>query len=533
MKIFIANSMWPKNNKNIHMKRYLLFITLFTASAAYAQIPEDALRYSFYPQSGTARNLAIGGAMGSLGGDINATFVNPAGLGFYKTGEIVLSPGFFLNNNKADFRGNLTKDKRNIFGLGTTGIVSGFVPRYNSKSSRAFSLAFTQTASFNNSVKYSGLNNYSSFSEQFAEEFAKSGLSIDAVLNNNSELPYSSAVALYTYLIDTVRVAGNLTVKGAPEYILDAGEALKQEMTKHTRAGLYELAVGFANNYEDKWFVGGSISLPIMVYSSNTTFKESDTSSRTNNYFNNFVLNDDFSTKGVGIAGKLGVIYRPKEYIRLGLALHTPMFMGLTDKRTVTLNTALENPIGNFQVSSQTFTNNQQGESRYMQSNAWRVIGSASYVFREVENVKRQKGFITADVEYVNHRGSRFSSNNEEPTESEKTYYKSLNQVVKNEYKGAFNFRAGGEVKFNVIMVRLGFAYYGNPYNSAVGYKANRMLLSGGLGYRNKGMFIDLTYVHAITKDADVPYRLSDRLNSYASLKHQRGNIMATLGFKF
>ncbi len=31
--------------------------------------------------------------MGSLGGDINATFVNPAGLGFYKTGEFVLSPG--------------------------------------------------------------------------------------------------------------------------------------------------------------------------------------------------------------------------------------------------------------------------------------------------------------------------------------------------------------------------------------------------------------------------------------------------------
>ena len=46
--------------------------------------PEDALRYSFYPQNGSARNLAIGGAMGSLGGDITATYVNPAGLGFYK-----------------------------------------------------------------------------------------------------------------------------------------------------------------------------------------------------------------------------------------------------------------------------------------------------------------------------------------------------------------------------------------------------------------------------------------------------------------
>lgn len=515
------------------MKRYLLLINLFAASAVYAQIPEDALRYSFYPQSGTARNLAIGGAMGSLGGDINATFVNPAGLGFYKTGEAVFSPGFLLNNNKADFRGLVTKEKKNNFGLGTSGFVIGYTPMYKPQNSNAISLAFTQTASFNNTVKYSGLNNFSSFSEQFAEEFAKSGRTIDNVLNVNSPFPYSSAVALYTYLIDTVTVGSAIQVKGAPEYILDGGEAIKQEMTKVTGGGMYDLALGFAHNHEDKWYWGGTISFPIISYSSTTTFKESDTSSRTNNHFNNFVYTDDFSTKGMGISGRFGLIFKPQEYIRLGLAVHTPMFMGLRDKRVVSLTTAMENPIGNFNVTSKTFTNNQEGESKYMQSNAWRLIGSASYVFREEENVKRQKGFITADVEYVNHKGSRFSSDNEEPTTEEKAYYKSLNEVIKDDYKGAFNFRVGGELKFNVLMTRLGFAYYSNPYNSNVGYKASRMLLSGGIGYRNKGMFIDLAYVHGITKDNDVPYRLSDRANTYASLKQQRGNIMATIGLKF
>ena len=59
------------------------------------------------------------------------------------------------------------------------------------------------------------------------------------------------------------------------------------------------------------------------------------------------------------------------------------------------------------------------------------------------------------------------------------------------------------------------------------------MLLSGGLGYRNKGMFIDVTYVHAIAKNLDIPYRLEDRANTYASLKQQRGNVVATVGFKF
>ena len=104
--------------------------------------------------------------------------------------------------------------------------------------------------------------------------------------------------------------------------------------------------------------------------------------------------------------------------------------------------------------------------------------------------------------------------------------------MVKDIYKGAFNFKLGGEVKFNIIMARLGFAYYSNPYKDA-GYKANNMLLSGGLGYRHKGVFLDLTYVHNITKDANFPYRLEDRANTFATTKQTRGNVMATLGWKF
>ena len=42
------------------MKKYLLLTFLFTSSIIYAQVPEDAIRYSFYPQSGTARNMAVG-----------------------------------------------------------------------------------------------------------------------------------------------------------------------------------------------------------------------------------------------------------------------------------------------------------------------------------------------------------------------------------------------------------------------------------------------------------------------------------------
>ncbi|MFT3981741.1 MAG: hypothetical protein QM687_14830 [Ferruginibacter sp.] len=516
------------------MKKFLYIFLLLPATQTFAQIPEDALRYSYYPQNGSARSLATGGAMGSLGGDITANYVNPAGLGFYKTREIVLTPGFTFGDQKANYRETSTNTKRNAFLLGTSGVIIG-QGNANSKNSSAFSAAITQTANFNNTIRYKGLNNYSSFSEMFAEEFAKSGYSIDQVLNTMSPLPYTSAVGLYTYLIDTVTINGTTVVRGAPENILDAGGAVMQDMLRKTSGGMYELALSGAYNEGGKWFFGGSLGIPIIDYKSHTSYTESDTSSSTSNGFRSFTYEDDFTTRGVGANLKVGVIYRPQDYLRFGLAIHTPSFMFVRDERNSSLVTNLETPSGqpeSFSVSSRQFTNGQDGIAKYMQNTAWRAILSGSYVFREVENVKNQKGFISADIEYVNHKGNRFNSDAESPTEDEKAYYKALNSVIKDLYKGAFNFRVGGELKFNILMARLGFGYYGNPYRD-LGYKANKMVLSGGLGYRHKGVFVDVTYAYQMNKDADFPYRLSDRLNTFASTRQNLGGVVATVGWKF
>src|SRR5881628_820680 len=107
-------------------KSFLSFAAVLGFFASMSQLPEDVLRYSYFPQRGTARNMAIGGAMGSLGGDLNALYVNPAGLALYKTKEVVLTPGFMFNINKANFRGTDTKSNKSTFDLGTTGMVIGF-----------------------------------------------------------------------------------------------------------------------------------------------------------------------------------------------------------------------------------------------------------------------------------------------------------------------------------------------------------------------------------------------------------------------
>lgn len=511
---------------------FTLAITGFTVTDVHAQIPEDALRYSFFTPNGTARNLAIGGAMGSLGGDITATFVNPAGLGNYRTGEFVISPGWNLQRNRSDFRETQTVGNRGAFGLGPIGLVFGTAERYRPKHSRAFSLAFTQQANFNNQYSYRGYNNFSSYAETFSEEIAYSGQTIDDVLNN-TQFAFTAAPALYTYLVDTFRVGGDLTVKALPEFILESGSALLQEKQVRTRGGLYELALGYAVNNNDKFQFGGSIGIPILSYRNETRFRESDTSSNANNQFNFFEFTDDFRTTGAGLIGRVGIIYRPKEHIRLGAAIHTPTYMfTMKDRRSTNLQTDTEDYNGESTVSSNLFTNGQAGESNYTMLTPWRFLVSGSYVFREVEDVRKQKAFITADIEYVHHRGSSFYSANEEPTTEERNYFKSLNEVVRNQYRGNFNFRLGGELKFNVWMARLGFAYQTNPYRDNV-LKASRALVSGGIGYRHQGFFIDLTYVHQMNRDVNFPFRLQDKANTFADQRFRVGQIMATLGIKF
>src|SRR3954452_25467199 len=106
------------------MKRFLLtIIGLYSCIVVMAQLPEDVLRYSYFPPQGTARNAAISGAMGSLGGDLNALYVNPAGMAFYKTREVVLSPSFVFNNNKANYRGTDNSASKSGFSIGTSGVI--------------------------------------------------------------------------------------------------------------------------------------------------------------------------------------------------------------------------------------------------------------------------------------------------------------------------------------------------------------------------------------------------------------------------
>jgi hypothetical protein len=517
------------------MKRIILSTAIVSLSLSLcAQIPEDVIKYSWQPVNGTARVAAVGGAMGSLGGDISATFVNPAGIGFYKTSDFVISPGLSILKNKSNFRDTKAKDNEDHFNLGTSGIVGGWGGS-GKWTSKAISLAVTRTANFKNSIYYTGQNDFSSFAEQYAAEAASSGHDIGNLFTFN-DVSLGTRMANVIYVIDTATLPG----RSSPDVISTAmynqlknGGAflVNQSHLIETRGGITEIALAFAANRNDKFYIGGSFGLPIVKYSKHSVLTEKDVSTSPTNFFNFVTLDENFTTKGVGINAKLGIIAKPVEYIRLGLAIHTPTWYSLEDSYEGLMSADLEEyrkTPAVYTSDSKEFTNGAPAKYKYELMTPWKFLVSGSYVLREIEDVTKQKGFITADVEYVTYPSNKFRNAEDY---DDNGLYDAVNGAIKDYYKGAFNFRLGGELKFTTVMARLGFSYYGDPYKDKE-LKGNRMFISGGLGYRHAGMFIDLTYVHSLQKDVNFPYRLPDKANTFATLRNSGSNLMLTLGFK-
>ncbi|MCA6445937.1 MAG: OmpP1/FadL family transporter [Sediminibacterium sp.] len=509
-------------------KLFLLSISAIVTISALAQNPDEALRTAWFTQQGTARVMAIGGVMGSLGGDISANHINPAGIGLYKNKEFVLSPGFLFNNNKFNYRGTDSTAKNNGFGYGTSGFVIAGTNKGESKwTSSAFAVSVNQIANYNNRVQFRGFNNYSSFTEQYLEELTRDRADTNAALSNYI---FGSSLAFRTFLVDTL-AAPNGSVIGY-QSLVPISTGTYQIYDARTSGGYHEIALGFAGNMADRLYVGGSFTIPIVKYNRELYYSEKDATTNPANEFSFFEYRETFTSNAIGIGAKLGAIYKPAEYIRLGFAFHTPQFMAYVDKIRSSIIANTENYAGLRKATSDELNSGNPGERKYNVTTPWRMIASASYVFRETKDIRRQRAFISADIEYVNYRAARFQATGDNVNNSTlRDYYSNLNSTVKDIYKGNINVKLGGELKFKTFMVRAGGAYYGSPYADAA-IKASRTVLSGGLGYRNRGMFIDLTYSHVMNKDAVFAYRLADKANTFANQTGSAGTVMVTLGFK-
>ena len=287
---------------------------------------------------------------------------------------------------------------------------SGFVFGQSSSgrwTSKAFAIGINRVADFNSTMFYKGQNDYSSFAEPLANEFAGSRLSIDAALNSNS-VSLLTKMALYTYLVDTTTINGNPQVIARSEQT----SLLNQQNRISSSGGISEISLGYAANMDDRLFLGLSLGIPLVNYRRELAWKEEDALGKGNNEFSYSTYNETYTSKGAGLNAKLGIIFKPAPQLRLGLSIHTPTLYGLRDNIYASMTTDLDTATGSqkvFSVNTDALYSNQNPGFEYDLTTPWRILFGGAWVLHEDADVTRQRGFITAEIEYVAHRGSKFS----------------------------------------------------------------------------------------------------------------------------
>jgi hypothetical protein len=504
------------------MKKNLLglfVLTIGICAKTFAQDDADILRYSQLQSGGTARSFSLAGATGALGGDFSNASNNPSGLALYKSSEFTFSPAINSSRTNASYFSVENIDRSTRFGLGNLGLV--IKNNYTIKGKEvtkgwtgiAFAFGVNKLASFTNATTYSGYNKYSSIGDKYAADLSAKGVGPNSAFGSD---PWGSGLAYDAYLLDVNSIADSTHYKA-----ISTGGNVNQTMSKIVKGAVNEMVISFAGNYENKLMLGGTLGIPIVNYSTEINYNESDDSLK-NSTFKNYSSISNIKANGTGINLKLGATYLVNDYIRLGVALHTPTFFNFTDKGTITMTTEREDSASRGIHTTDPTSN----DIDYSITTPWRAMASAAFIFKKY-------GFITLDYEFVDYSSSNihFNSTNAADIQSASAINKNMHQ----NYTSASNIKIGAEIKFDVFALRAGYGLYGSPFKQATinGYDQTKHIFSLGFGIREKDYFFDMGIQKAMYKSIDIPYLVSNSQSYSATLNTTNTMVVATVGLKF
>ena len=493
------------------MKRIIIIsLSFFIASSLFSQTATDALRYSRLFYEGSARFQGLGGAFGAVGADFSVTATNPAGIGLYKSSEFSFTPSVLISNSSSDYNGMKGVDNKGNFGMGDLGVVFTIpAPAKNNGGFRSFTVGFgvNRQNDFNSRIVMEGNNNKSSILTDYNNILNNTpgGITPDEI---NAKYPFDIDLAYGTNLI--------YYDSAAKKYMSDfdaaspARRSVYQRKTVSSYGSINEIDISFGANFEDKLYLGATIGIPFIRYYETSEYQEwrNDTSIQ---YFHSLTYDQSLETHGTGINLKIGAIYRPANWVRIGAAIHTPTYYGnMRDN----WNSQMSGQLGYDNV----FTNTQQsplGSYDYQMTTPFRAIGSVAFIIGTY-------GLISGEYEYVNYNQARFYDQN--------SGYNDLNKQISAAYTSPVNVRAGTEWRIEDFRIRGGFGYYGSPYQSGP-KTGEKYVVSGGVGYRGKYFFCDLAYVWTQTKD-DYYFYDSSLVNP-SSNTYTDNSVVATFGVRF
>ncbi len=493
------------SSKNIVVS-FTMFV-LFLPLSFGQQYAFDALKYSFPYQIGTARYAGMGGALGALGTDISCLNNNPAGLGMIRNTEFSVTPGLFFNFTEADYEGTKYTEDKFVFNFGNIGAV--YAMRFNKDKSTGmqflnFGLCYQRTNNFNNNVFFNGIDSTFSIAQSFTD--AAQGFTPNVLTADFEKL------ALNTLLIDTM---WNNTTYENLGMMNNQSKGFSRQNLNAGSTG--DILLSGAINYGNKLFVGTSFGISILNYYRENNYSESDVNNLSAR-FQSLNFKEVISVTGTGVNVKVGVVYKPLDWFRVGFAFHTPTWYDITEESYAELSTNLN--IGNFNSRS----TNQRFD--YNLITPWRLQGSLGFfAFKRLA--------IGVEYEFAD-----YTNINLRPSSN---VFLVENNYIDTVFSSSHIIRLGAEFKLDPFKLRAGYNFQSDPFKKTalltnalhnVSLGAGFKMVIGRNKKRDRYLVFDLTYLLTLTS-GQITANNYAAIPQYAQLKTGMHNIIGTVGFQF
>lgn len=555
------------------MKKIITLVAwglLVSAVPSMAQTIYSGAKLTGKDLNGTARFVGMGGAMGALGGDISTMGTNPAGIGLYRSSDLMTSFDFSSYGTESKYLGekwNVDKMKGSFDNIGfvfTSKIGNNTPLRYVN-----FGFNYHRAKSFYKNMDMNG--NLGDYSQTFLMASQADGLTPGDWKNpnpfDNADIGWLSAVGYDGYLISP----GLTTVKNDYPYLNNEGEPIKDEegnplfydynfyqsivphdgnpyarFHSEERGGIDQYDFNIAFNFNDRFYLGLTVGAYSVDYNKYTSYDE--------DYGNDtgYHLQSWNKITGSGFDIKLGAILRPFEYspFRIGFAIHTPVFYNLDYKTSAYLESDVFNPdtkkIDYYSVDSREYLPGQGDMVRaFRLQTPWIYNVSLGYTVG-------QSLALGAEYEYQDYSSMKFKDS--DGYESAFEYENSTTPMM----KGVSTVRLGLEYKvIPQFALRAGYNYSSAVFNSDA-YKdlvinsiqtdtdfANTKAMSNytlGIGYRGSMFYADLAYKFSTYKEDFYPF-----INGYVNQDNEfvigspeatkvtntRSQVLFTVGMRF
>lgn len=515
---------------------------------ANAQAAFDALQMSQSELRGTARSEAMAGAFGALGGDLSTLVQNPAGVGVYRSSDAGITFNLDFNSTETPGQATLDKTRFNVANVGYVGTVklnSDVMPYFN------FGFSYSRKADLKRHYKGGGSGIPSSVSNYIAGytgNYTPADLAAGESNYNpyyDSSAPWSSILAYNSYIIND----NNGTWQG----LMGDGTSGYGEYEVDQRGHIDEYSINIGGNINNLLYWGAAVGITDFDYDSYMYYGESLQDAYIYDYVKgdgtikrgpaDYGFENYLSTDGTGYNFKLGVILKPVNELRLGLAFHTPTYYDMRDiyaaNASFQMGTGDESYYGtNYAGSGQ----DRLGDVfHYNYHTPWRVLAS-------VAGVIGRSGILSFDYEWVGANTMRLGDDNGDE-------WPDVTQNIKDYFQAQHIFRVGGEYRITPNWsVRAGYSYTTSPVkdevkddqmnimttssNPAYEFDKSIQYITAGFGYRYKSVYFDMAYVHKTRKSvyhafAPVVYDGGIEPAVWSEVNDNNNRITATIGFRF